>query len=107
MNASFVNAERNNIHALSIGPNIDYHFSIDNKIDLDLSARLSLNNTKYSLQSYSDNHYLQQNYGFDMTNYLPWSISIRNDFSYIINTGRAEGFNENIPLGMLRWQRHS
>jgi hypothetical protein len=33
-----------------------------------------------------------------MTNYLPWHISLHNDFSYVINTGRADGFNENIPL---------
>ncbi|HYK43785.1 MAG TPA: outer membrane beta-barrel protein, partial [Parafilimonas sp.] len=97
-NASIVNAERNDIHALTVGPNVDYHFGIDNKIDVDLTARVTLNNTKYSLQSYADNHYFQQNYGIDMTNYLPWHISLHNDFSYIINTGRADGFNENIPL---------
>jgi hypothetical protein len=47
-NATIVNAERNDIHALTVGPNVDYQFGIDNKIELDLSARLSLNNTKYS-----------------------------------------------------------
>jgi hypothetical protein len=97
-NVSFVNAERNDIATISIGPNMEYHFSIDNKIDLDISARLSVNNTKYSLQSYSDNNYLRQDYAIDMTNYLPWNIYVRNEFSYIIYTGRADGFNSNIPL---------
>jgi hypothetical protein len=97
-NVSFVNAERNDIATISIGPNMEYHFSIDNKIDLDISARLSVNNTKYSLQPYSDNNYLRQDYAIDMTNYLPWNIYVRNEFSYIIYTGRADGFNSNIPL---------
>ncbi|HEX5155559.1 MAG TPA: outer membrane beta-barrel protein [Parafilimonas sp.] len=97
-NVSFVNTERNDIATISIGPNVEYHFGIDNKIDLDVAARLWLNNTKYSLQSYSDNNYLRQDYSIGLTNYLPWNISIRNDFNYIIYTGRADGFNSNIPL---------
>jgi hypothetical protein len=93
-----VNTQRNDIATVSIGPNMEYHFGIDDKIDLDVTARLLLNNTKYSLQSYSDNKYLRQDYSIDMTNYLPWNISIRNEFNYIIYTGRADGFNSNIPL---------
>ena len=97
-NASFINAQRNNINALSVGPNVSYHFGIDNKIDLDASAKLSVNQTEYSLQSFISNNYLQQNYGIDMTNYLLWNISIHNEFNYILNTGRSDGFNTKIPL---------
>jgi hypothetical protein len=97
-NVSFINTEKNYTNAFSAGPNIDYHFGIDDKIDLDITARLSLNHTKYSLQQFSDNNYLQQNYGIDMTNYLLWKISVHNQFNYILNTGRTDGFNTKIPL---------
>ena len=97
-NVSFVNTERNSVATVSIGPNVEYHFGMDNKIDLDITARLLLNNTKYSLQSYTDNKYLRQDYSINVTNYLPWNISIHNEFNYIIYTGRADGFNSNIPL---------
>ncbi|MEO8711699.1 MAG: outer membrane beta-barrel protein [Parafilimonas sp.] len=97
-NASFINAERNNTKAFSLGPNVDYHFGIDDKIDLDITARISVNHTTYSLQQFSDNNYLQQNYGIDITNYLLWKISIHNEFNYILNTGRTDDFNTKIPL---------
>jgi len=97
-NVSFVNTERNDIATISLGPNMEYHFGIDNKIELDVTAGLLLNNTKYSLQSYSDNKYLRQDYSVGMTNYLLWNISIRNELNYIIYTGRADEFNSNIPL---------
>ncbi|HXL56831.1 MAG TPA: outer membrane beta-barrel protein, partial [Chitinophagaceae bacterium] len=96
--AAFANGERNNIYNISIGPNVSYNFSIDNKIDLELSGRLSVNNSKYSLQQEADNHYLQQNYGIDLTNYFLWGIIFNNQFNYILNTGRVDGFNTKIPL---------
>ncbi|CAN5149616.1 TonB-dependent receptor [soil metagenome] len=97
-NASFVNGQRNNIDAFSIGPNISYNFSIDNKIDIDLTARLSVNNTKYALQQFANNSYVQQNYGIDLTDYFPWGITLHNEFNYILSTGRTDGFNTHIPL---------
>lgn len=96
--ASFTNGERNDITTATIGPNMSYDFSIDNKIDLSLFARVSLNNSKYSLQSQANNHYFKQTYGMNMTNYLPWGISLNNDFNYIINSGRTDGYNTNVPL---------
>ncbi len=97
-NADFVNGERNNISNISIGPNVSYNFSIDNKIDLQLSGRLSVKNSKYSLQKEANNNYLQQNYGIDLTNYFRWGITLNNQFNYILNTGRADGFNTRVPL---------
>ncbi len=97
-NADFVNGERNNISNISMGPNVSYNFSIDNKIDLQLSGRLSVNNSKYSLQKEANNNYLQQNYGIDLTNYFHGGIILNNQFNYILNTGRANGFNTKVPL---------
>ncbi len=95
---SYINAQENEILGFSLRPNISYHFSIDNKIDIDAIASVSVNNSKYSLQSFADNNYLQQNYGITMTNYLLWGLSCYNQFNYIINTGREDGFNTNVPL---------
>ncbi len=47
----------------------------------------------YSLQSQLNSNYLQQVYGFEMVNYLPWGVIINNNFTYTANTGRADGFN--------------
>jgi hypothetical protein len=97
-NASFINGEHNNINNTSFGPNIAYDFNIDEKIDIRASARVTINNSKYSLQQNADNNYLQQRYGFEMVNYLPGKFILSNEFKYTINSGRSDGFNTSIPL---------
>jgi hypothetical protein len=36
-----------------------------------------------------------------MINYLPWGLSLFNEFNYVLNTGRADGYNMRIPLWNL------
>ena len=97
-NASYINGERNNIFNTAIGPNIKYNFSIEYKIELDVTANISITNSKYSLQHEADNHYLRHNYGIELTNFLPLGFTLNNQFNYILNTGRSDGFNTKVPL---------
>jgi len=97
-NIAFVNGQRNSITSNNIGPNINYNFSKDDKIDIDITAALSFSNAKYSLQPGLNTNYMRQRYSVDMTNYLPWNITLHNEFSYIINTGRTGGYNTSVPL---------
>lgn len=97
-NASFINLQRNAITTFSLGPNVDYNFTLDDKITIDASARLSINHAKYSLQELASNNYLQQDYNLDITNYFTHGFILNNQFNYILNTGRADGFNTKIPL---------
>jgi hypothetical protein len=97
-NISFVNGARNEIDNASISPNLGYSFSLDNKIDINATGRLNISKAKYSLQSQLNSNYLQQVYGLEMTNYLPWGIVVNNNFNYTINTGRADGYNTKVPF---------
>ncbi|CAN5722320.1 TonB-dependent receptor [soil metagenome] len=97
-NASFINGDRNDISNTSFGPNIAYDFNIDEKIDIRATARVTVNNSRYSLEQNTGNSYLQQRYGFEMVNYLPAKIILTNEFNYTINSGRSDGFNTRIPL---------
>lgn len=97
-NASFINSQRNDINNTSIGPNIAYDVNLDEKLDIRASARVTINNSKYSLQQNTDNSYLQQRYGFEMVNYLPAKIILTNEFNYTINSGRSDGFNTSMPV---------
>lgn len=97
-NIAFVNGQRNVVTSANIGPNVSYHFSKDDKIDIDVTAAFSFNNAKYSLQPALNTNYMRQNYGIDLTNYLPWNITLHNEFNYIINNGRTGGYNTSVPL---------
>jgi hypothetical protein len=95
-NISFLNGNRNEIDNFSVSPNLQYNFSLESKIDINATARLNISNAKYSLQPMLSSNYLQQVYGFDMTNYLPWGLILNNNFNYTINSGRADGFNTTV-----------
>ncbi len=97
-NVAFVNGVRNNIATTIVGPNLTYNFSKDNKLDLQVTASISINASKYSLQPAFNTNYMKQNYGIDINNYLPFGLSLHNEFNYILNTGRTGGYNTNIPL---------
>jgi hypothetical protein len=97
-NIAFLNNEQNLISNLSIGPNFSWNFGIDDVIDLRVTSRFSISKATYSLQPQLNTNYLQQTYGGEMTNYLPWSLVLNNQFNYVLNTGRTDGFNTQVPL---------
>ncbi len=97
-NISFVNGARNEIDNISLSPNVNYNFTIDGKVDIMASARINISSAKYSLQPQLNSNYLQQVYGMEMTNYLPFGLILNNNFTYTVNTGRADGFNTKIPF---------
>jgi hypothetical protein len=97
-NISFVNGSENGIDNISYSPNLNYNFSLDNKVEISASARLNFSKAKYSLQPMLNSNYLQQVYGFDMTNYLPWGIVVNNTVNYTANSGRADGYNTSVTF---------
>jgi Outer membrane protein beta-barrel family/Carboxypeptidase regulatory-like domain len=100
-NISFINLAKNTIVNSSIGPNLSWSYGNDTKFDLRLSARLNFSNIEYALQPQLNSRYLQQIYGLETNNTLPWSVLLNNNFNYTINTGRADGYNLNLPLWNL------
>jgi len=94
----FTNGTQNNIDNLGLSPSVNWNFSIDNKIDLFASVALKYSQSRYSLQPALNTNYLTQGYNVEMTNYLPGGFVINNTLNYTINTGRAEGYNTQIPF---------
>jgi hypothetical protein len=97
-NISFLNLAQNVILNTSVGPNMSWSYTLDNKIDVRASMRLSFSNVEYELQQQLNSHYLQQVYGIEANNYLPLGFILNNNFNYTINTGRADGYNTNMPI---------
>ena len=95
---SFINGDKNGITTSTVGPNITYSFSKDDVVDIDVTASIKLNTAKYTLQPALNTNYTRKTYGLIITNYLPWGLSLHNDFNYILNTGRTGGYNTDIPL---------
>lgn len=95
-NNSFISGKPNVIENMSLSPNLTYNFYLEGKMDINANARLNISKATYSAQPQINSNYLQQVYGFDMTNYLPWGLVLNNNFNYTVNSGRADGFNTSV-----------
>jgi hypothetical protein len=76
------------------GINLD----IKEAVILGLNASVAYNKATYSQQSIQNNEYFTQTYSADVSYTFLKSLVLSTDFDYYINTGRADGFNQNIPL---------
>ena len=68
------------------------------KIDFGLRANLTYTNLNYSINKQLNEDFWTQTYNADVTFTFPKGILLSTNFDYLINTGRAEGFNQSIPL---------
>jgi hypothetical protein len=78
------------------GINLDFK----QKVNLSLNASLAYNNVKSTATTSTsqDNEYYTQTYSADVSYTFLKSVILSTDFDYYINTGRADGFNQSIPL---------
>ena len=63
-----------------------------------MNASLTYNDVCYSLRESNNQKYYTQMYSADFTYLGLKHFVLSTDFDYLINTGRGEGFNQNIPL---------
>ena len=82
----------------SAGQRIAFNYNIDRKLDLNANLNLTYFDTRYTVQQNLNNKYLNHRYGIDATAWFFKRLSINNDFEMTINGGRADGFNQTIPL---------
>lgn len=102
----------NRINTFSFGPEVSLDINATDKLTLGFAAMINYNNTKYSLQSALNNKYFSQEYEATIDWELPKGFFFSTDFSYLINSQRAAGFNTSVPLWnasiskqMLRYNR--
>jgi hypothetical protein len=97
-NVAFVNGLANNITSTTLRPNFSFSYDIEDRLNVELTSSVSFYTGHYSLQPALNTNYVRENYGVAATNYLPFGFSLHNEFNYILNTGRADGYNTSIPL---------
>lgn len=95
---AFMNREANTIKALTMGPEIRLDMIPHDKVNIGVGANFNYNKTDYSLQSILGTTYFSQEYNSSVDWQLPKNFFLSTDFTYTINTRRAEGFNTNIPI---------
>jgi hypothetical protein len=74
------------------------NLNIKDALILGLNASVAYNKATYSQQSIQNNEYFTQTYSADISYTFLKSLVFSTDFDYYVNTGRADGFNQSIPL---------
>ena len=97
-NVNYVNGALNTTIVKSVGPSFNYTYSLDEVMDLNISARHNYSITNNQINSALNTNFVTRIYGADLTNYLPWGIVLNQSMNYTINEGRAPGFNTAVPI---------
>jgi hypothetical protein len=72
------------------------------KYDFAVRANITYTTVNYSVNKSLNEDYLTQGYSGDFAYTFKGDIILATEFDYFINTGRAEGYNQQIPLWNAR-----
>ena len=88
----------NTIKTLTFGPEVRLDMNPTEKLNITVGAGINHNRTKYSQQAAQNTTYLSQEYTASVDWEMPKGFFFSTDFTYIINSQRAAGFNTKVPL---------
>lgn len=72
------------------------------KFDFAVRANITYTSVSYSVNKSLNEDYFTQNYSGDFAYTFKGDIILVTEFDYFINTGRAEGYNQSVPLWNAR-----
>jgi hypothetical protein len=90
--------EKNIIHTWLFTQNVGFNYNYKERLDLGVNASVTYNNARYTVQSNLNNRFWSQTYSVDATYAFKKGLILATDFDYFVNTGRSDGFNQNIPM---------
>jgi Outer membrane protein beta-barrel family/Carboxypeptidase regulatory-like domain len=95
---SLVNSAENLTKTLTAGGNVRLDYRLRDSFDINLNAKVSNNNTKYSLQPNLNRTFLTHDYELGVNWTLPYNFRINSDFNYQFFSGQGFGQNPSIPI---------
>ncbi len=95
---SFINQQKNYTYNTTFGETIGWTMNWKEKLDLNVNATSTYNIVKYSVQKEQNANFFSQNLSLEPTYTFKGGWIIGSEFDYTYNSGRASGFNTNVPL---------
>lgn len=95
---SLLYKQKNTGNTVTLTQTAGANFNLKEKWDLSANASLSYYNIKYSVNTSLNEHYLSQTYSADVSFTSAKGLILSTDIDYYVNSGRADGFNQSIPL---------
>ncbi|MBM3415030.1 MAG: hypothetical protein FJY20_01020 [Bacteroidetes bacterium] len=96
---SLLYGEKNIGRTITLTQTAGANFNLKEKWDLSANASLSYYKIKYSVNTALNDDYLTQTYSADVAyTFKKPGLILSTDIDYYVNSGRAEGYNQRIPL---------
>ena len=94
---SMVQGLKNNTKTFTTSQGAGVNFN-KTKFDIGIRLNIAYNNVKASVNKQINENYFTHTYSADFSYTFPKNFILSSDFDYYFNTGRADGYNLNIPL---------
>ena len=94
---SLLNSVKNITQVFTINQGVGLNFNKE-KLDFGVKANLAYNTVKYSINTSQNEDYYTHNYSGDVAYTFPKNFILSTDFNILMNTGRAPGYNQTIPV---------
>jgi len=95
---NLLNKQKNVLNSFAVTQTVGINLDIKQKLNVGANASLSYNKATYSVQDDLNTKYFSQTYSIDATYITKTNTVFSSDFDYYVNTGRADGFNQSLPL---------
>ena len=94
---SLVYKEKNFTRRWLLTQTFSFNYNKD-KFDMGITGSLTYNQARYTLQENLNTEYFTQVYSADFSYTFKKDVIASTDFDLLINSGRADGFNQSIPM---------
>jgi Outer membrane protein beta-barrel family len=94
---SLLNSVKNITQVFTINQGLGLNINKE-KLDFGVRANLAYNTVKYSINTSQNEDYYTHNYSGDVAYTFPKNFILSTDFNILMNTGRAPGYNQTIPV---------
>lgn len=95
---SMINDVKSYNNTVSLTQTGGFNYNFKDKLDLGINGSINYNKIKYDSTPSANTDYVSQTYSFDASYTFPKNLILSSDFDYFVNSGRAAGFNTNIPM---------
>jgi hypothetical protein len=96
--ANVVNSVKNYSRNLSLTEDLRLSYNYKEKLDLGVSASVTYNQVRNTVQKTSNQNYFTHIYSADATYTFPKGFILASDVDYTFNTGLASGYNQNFAI---------
>ncbi|HYE56472.1 MAG TPA: outer membrane beta-barrel protein [Chitinophagaceae bacterium] len=95
---NLLNKQKNVLNNFTVTQSVGINLDVKQKLNVGANASLTYNKATYSVQENLNTKFISQTYSIDASYITKSNTVISSDFDYYVNTGRADGFNQSLPL---------